>query len=328
VDTKLKELPQRLSEIVAGVVHMPTQSEVLEMMHTLVAALVGLHEDARWAMAIARPFAPPVVVRRDPTTASIEAQNQTVRVLEAVLANERKAHAVTQAQLDKFLGACADQTLQIMELRGEIGRGRDDAKQLDELRAKLQRLERTATPMESALASRVGNLRGELSDTERMIKKWDAQIDAVLGEAPRDGETYADAAVRKIDELRHELQGMRGLLETYQAAIARLGEHLPTRDPGESVIEHAIAIVSGPCDDCKVLSDEIDRMTEIAMTADGDRVPLAMDCAELRSEIARMKPLVNEVSKWDHLALPSPVHEALTEYRQACSAAADDDIAF
>lgn len=231
-----------------------------------------------------------------------DAAYRQIHTVETVLGDEKKRHAVTQNGLDKFMSVCADQTIQIMELRGEIMRSREESIALAELRAKLQRIERTATPMESALATRVGKLGGELSDTERLIKKWDAQIDAVLGEAPREGETYADAAVRKIVELRDYIKELEK-----------------------------------PCDDCKGLSNEIDRLTEISIAADGDRVPLAMENAELRSENARMKPLVEAAQKWAAVApfgaptkepegpgslfsYEMPLIESVNDYEKACSA--------
>lgn len=69
--------------------------------------------------------------------------NRRISQLIAENAAEEKRHAVTAAALEKFQSACADQTIQIMELRGEIMRGREAVARVVELEAELERMRRT-----------------------------------------------------------------------------------------------------------------------------------------------------------------------------------------
>lgn len=255
---------------------------------------------------------------------------------------------ITQAQLEKFTSACADQSIQIMELRAATDQklllGR-----IAELQAKCLRLEAhrrdDATIERMDRAERgVARLQGHIAETEAMVKKWDAQIDAVTG-PHREGETYADAAVRAIKELTRLNNEQQLRINAYNVQFDRLRERVPGERGAlltfQELITDVIEEAETPCPDCKAMAAELEERGECLRVADSDRVPLAMDLAEAKAEIERMRPVCAAAQKLDQVwsggAALSEDHvkdaalevtHAAVAYEKACSEAAADDIAF
>jgi len=113
----------------------------------------------------------------------------------AAFEDERKRHGVTQAQLDKFMSACADQTIQIMELRGEILRLRDsdrDGEALTAARAKIAYLEArsrlpsavSVSPEEDRLRASIASLRNQIDRLREPLGLGSAcEVGRVIGDA-------------------------------------------------------------------------------------------------------------------------------------------------
>lgn len=94
--------------------------------------ILGHVEGAREALAAEHP-------QVSAMRAQIEADRANKHRLTIALADEQRRHAVTQAQLDKFMSACADQSIQIMEHRGNADTFRRASDRIAELEAEIRR---------------------------------------------------------------------------------------------------------------------------------------------------------------------------------------------
>ena len=107
-----------------------------------------------------------------PTVDAEELGNRANKALEQAIAERNdaadawqravKTNAVTQEQLDKFMSACADQTIQIMELRGQI-------MELREQRGVPLSTARDVLKNIDAAQSKISKLRGDAHDLSKSL---------------------------------------------------------------------------------------------------------------------------------------------------------------
>lgn len=155
-----------------------------------------------------------------------------VRKLEAALAEEQKRHKVTQEQLDKFQSACADQTIQIMELRLAVTNLRD--------------AEGAAVAREQAKAER-------------------ARVDACQ-QMDRVNERYA-VQLNRAQEVEMQRERCDRRILELEAAFRKLQGHIVDGDklPGVMALaDAAIEHINAPCEDCKALAAQLDAVTPAA----------------------------------------------------------------
>jgi uncharacterized glyoxalase superfamily protein PhnB len=304
----------------------------------------------------------------DSAEGRLERMTTRLEYLDRMLATEQKAHKRTKSGADALERLCAKLVIanrdrvedgetwrrasdRVAELEATCERMRLNYKHATERAVdaenKLETLRKMATPTDVQIAradraeAGIERLQKHGATVEAMIKKWDAQIDAVTG-AHREGETYADAAVRTIHELTAlNLEQSRRITEAREltAKVDTQLQRLRVRFSAhqgmtlEALISETIAEAEAPCPDCKVMAAQLDERAEQVRVADGDRVPLAMDLQIANDTIAKLQPVVDAAKalKVAHRGVPptNHIHEviavvsAIEVYERA-----ENDIAF
>lgn len=201
------------------------------------------------------------------------------------LSNQLEA---TQAQLDKFTSGCADQTIQIMELRGEIARMREShAGELYRAEARAEECRIAGKQLDDELRA-AWEVLAEAS--LEGIPYWSSRGDESLAEAMRKRE---DAWMVKVATAQEERDASRKDLKDIGAA------HWRAVAEWEAVNRtQAVGLPPTRADIVRFLLAERETLREQLMVADGDRVPLRMDldCAE--GKLRRLAPVVKALQEW------------------------------
>lgn len=136
-------------------------------------------------------------------------ENDRLRALNGTLAKQQQ---VTQYQLDKFMSACADQAIQIMELRGEVRDCRDDVKAADE---------RMAGVLDGTFAVGDGTAQREIECLRAENVDLVAAVSRLTMESVERGARVRDMADR-IDLMRHVVEAA----DAWQTCTSKgLGSH-------------------------------------------------------------------------------------------------------
>lgn len=234
--------------------------------------------------------------------AEIQRLKEHSKLIEKLHRDKIREQHVTQRELEKFMGACADQTIQIMEMRGVVRRlvtEREEAiAKVRELETKLGEAQHRGATAETE-HRRASRAFDELASKHNALQERHASVQRALDDAIKQRERIEAAHWQGVEQYRAEHPDQNTTLPPVRSELVRW------------------------------LLEQREQLAEQLAVADADRVPLRMDLDEARGKLERLAPIVELLPTWAERATPGmlnyerALHDAVVAW-QAAERAADE----